>query len=117
MQASGKLGQWPGKPPRAHQLIAVIRSLAEHTERIGWRRHALERLELRGVTDLQVVRGLRKIGDIAGDIEPGENPSEWKCKVVFPVNHERGAREIGVVTIVIGTERMEIKTVEWERMS
>ena len=37
--------------------------------------------------------------------------------MVFPVNHERGAREIGVVTVVIGTERMEIKTVEWEGIS
>jgi len=44
--------------------------------------------------------------------QPEETPKgEWKCKMVYPI---RGAREVGVVTIILKSDRLFIKTVEWE---
>lgn len=46
-----------------------------------------------------------------GEIEPGQNAGEWKCKIVAKI---KGNREVGVVTIVMRVGRLFIKTVEWE---
>ena len=51
-------------------------------------------------------------GMIKGDIVPGNSPGEWKCKVVD--KREGSSRSIGVVTVVIGQQRLLILTVEWE---
>ncbi|WP_418368996.1 hypothetical protein [Tsuneonella dongtanensis] len=59
---------------------------------------------------MDVVRVLRT-GHIDGEIIAGQSPGEWKCKVVANV---RGSRDIGVVTLVIGGDRILVKTVEWE---
>lgn len=67
-------------------------------------------MDLRGVTQLDVLRALR-IGDIVGDIEAGKTVGEWKCKIV---ECRKGARDIGVATIVAKETRLYIKTVEWE---
>ena len=64
----------------------------------------------RGITDLDTYR-VFKAGEISGEIEPGRNPGEWKCKVVAPI---KGRREVGVVTVVIRNRRLKVKTVEWE---
>jgi hypothetical protein len=67
-------------------------------------------MDLRGITDLDVLRVLRN-GYISGPIEPGRNEGEWKCKIVAPV---KGRREVGVVTLLIRNRKLRIKTVEWE---
>jgi hypothetical protein len=112
MTTDPSLGQWPDKPPRAHQLIAVIRKLAGDSGNVGWTQHALDRLVERDISDLEALRVLRR-GDIEGLIEP-HRKGEWKCKVVFLTEHHGGVRTVGVVTIVKQGSRLLIKTVEWE---
>ena len=46
--------------------------------------------------------------------EETKNRGEWKCKIVFKL---RGAREAGAVVIVLRTDRLFVKTVEWEDLS
>jgi hypothetical protein len=70
-------------------------------------------MEERGITRLDAVRVLQR-GSISGDIEPGRNPGEWKCKVVARL---KGSREIGAVTIVVEERKLFVKTVEWEDLS
>lgn len=107
--------QLPGKlvaqfRPRPDQLRETIRSIAADSRNVAFGAHALERMEEREITTLDALRVLR-IGEIVGDIEPGKNAGEWKCKVVAG---RRGSREIGVATVVLSRGRLFIKTVEWE---
>jgi hypothetical protein len=67
-------------------------------------------MELRSITRLDVIRVLTR-GHIDGEIVPGNNAGEWKCKVVANV---KGSRDIGVATLIIGQDRILVKTVEWE---
>jgi hypothetical protein len=106
------LGQWPEKPPIARNLMAVIRSLVDHTD-IVLLDHAEERMRGRDI-DMFDVRQVLKTGEIVGTIEPGINADEWKCKVTASPRFPEDKREIGVVTIVVRASRLLIKTVEWE---
>lgn len=67
-------------------------------------------MDERDITTLDALRVLA-MGDIVGDITAGNYPGEWKCKVV---ERRKGARDIGVATIVVKEQRIFIKTVEWE---
>jgi hypothetical protein len=96
--------------PKLADIHAAIRSLAEEDRRVYLSFHAKERMEQRSITRVDVVRVLRR-GHIDGPVVPGEYPGEWKCKVVANV---RGSRDIGVVTLVIGGDKLLVKTVEWE---
>lgn len=91
------------------RLQARINDLACKGE-ITFSDHALERMDERGISDLQVERALRT-GEIRGDVEPGRRAGEWKCKIVEKM---KGMRELGVATVVIRNSRLFIKTVEWE---
>jgi hypothetical protein len=66
-------------------------------------------MEERGITDAQVYEVLRK-GHV---VEPPDSTKfgEWKCKIESQL---RGGREIGVITIILKTGRLFLKTVEWE---
>ena len=75
--------------------------------------HAEERMIERDIDMIDVLKVLR-IGDIVGPIEPGISEHEWKCKVTASPRYPETAREIGVVTIVVRSSRLLIKTVEWE---
>ena len=113
------LGEWPDKPPKERQLMEVIRFLAGQTDRIIWCNHPKERIDERNsrsdleLTDRDALRILR-LGDIKGTIVPGERAGEWKVKVCGPISHEKGAREVGVVTAVFNSEWLTVVTVEWE---
>jgi len=96
--------------PRIAQLQLQIRSVASDSRNVNFGNHALDRMELRSITTLDALRVLR-FGDIHGDVQPGRQAGEWKCKVVA---RKRGHREIGVVTIILRTGRLFVKTVEWE---
>ncbi len=96
--------------PKLADVHATIRHIAEVDRQIYLSCHAKERMEQRSITRLDVIRVLRR-GHIDGPIEPGDGPGEWKCKVVANV---RGSRDIGVVTLIIGSDRILVKTVEWE---
>ena len=86
-----------------------IKALAAKTENIGWGFHALERMDERGIYDVDVLRVLRE-GACLGEPEPTLQ-QEWKTKMVRKM---RGAREVGVVVIILRPNRLFVKTVEWE---
>jgi hypothetical protein len=90
-------------------LTERIRELARKGA-VSFSDHAFDRMDERGISDVQVQRVLQS-GEIRGDIEPGRNAGEWKCKVVDQV---KGMREIGVATLIIRNAKLFIKTVEWE---
>lgn len=112
MNIGGRLGQWPDAPPKEHQILAVIRSLIQDTA-VVLLDHAAERMVLRDIDMVDVMRVLRT-GEIVGPVEPGINSDEWKCKVTASPRYPDDNREVGVVTIVVRTSRLLIKTVEWE---
>jgi Domain of unknown function (DUF4258) len=95
---------------RPHQAEKLIRQLAANTSNIRWSAHALERMPERGIPDVVAVEVLRT-GFVKGEVEPGSNPGEWKAKMSKEV---KGRREVGVVTIIVRSERLFVKTVEWE---
>lgn len=63
----------------------------------------------REIFDVDVLRVLR-----SGYVdEPPEQTAknEWKCKVTLKI---RGGRTAGVVTIILQSGKLFVKTVEWE---
>jgi hypothetical protein len=56
---------------------------------------------------IEVLRG----GCVKGDIEPGQQPGEWKLKIAKTI---KGRREAGVAVLIIREQRLLVKTVEWE---
>lgn len=97
-------------PTSPAALAAIVRKIAAQSGTIGWSDHVTERMELRGISRLDVIRVL-KLGDIKGPVEVGANEGELKVKMAFK---PKGRREIGVVTIVMRQGRLFLKTVEWE---
>lgn len=87
----------------------MIREAAKDTDRIIWGVHALERMDERGISDVQVLEILRT-GMVFDAPEKTEN-GEWKCKIVKQL---RGRRSAGVVTIFLHNGRLFLMTVEWE---
>jgi hypothetical protein len=107
--------QNPGKgvaqfKPRPHQLQAQVRKTAVDSSNVAFSDHALDRMEERDITTLDALRTLQT-GDIVGAIEPGKSTGEWKCKMVA---RKKGSRDLGVVSVVLRTGRLFVKTVEWE---
>jgi hypothetical protein len=96
--------------PRIDQMEATIRAAAADTRNVMFGEHALDRMEERGITTLDALRVLRT-GSVVGQPVPGQKVGEWKCKITQVI---KGAREVGVVTIVMHNHRLFIKTVEWE---
>ena len=90
--------------------MAIIRFLAKATDRVIFSDHVEERMEERGISDLDVFRVLER-GYLKGDIRPGINVGEWVCKVAYKL---RGSRELGVITVVVQSEHLWLNTVEWE---
>lgn len=106
-QAAGNVQQIAPCPV---ETLARIQSLAKESKNVGFSWHAEERMDERGITDLDALRVLRS-GSISGAIEPGAYEGEWKCKVVGAI---KGRREVGVVTLLIKNRKLRVKTVEWE---
>lgn len=96
--------------PKLADLHETIRRIAGKDQKVYLSSHAKERMELRSITRLDVIRVLTR-GHIEGSVVPGNNPGEWKCKVVANV---KGSRDIGVATLIIGGDTILVKTVEWE---
>lgn len=93
----------------ASRAQKIIRETALDADNIVWGDHALERMEERGIYDIDVLRILRK-GWVDEDPERTER-GEWKCKITL--NIKRG-RTAGVVTIIMTNGALFVKTVEWE---
>lgn len=91
------------------EITERIRELAKK-DRIFWADHTFERMEERGIDVLTAKRALER-GEIDGEPSPGKNKDEWVVKVTHRAKQNR---DVGVVTVVIGTKRMLVITVEWE---
>lgn len=104
---AGKLRQFQPSPG---ELQTRIRELARDSKNVGFSTHAEDRMDERGISDLDALRVLRT-GEIKGRVTPGRSDGEWKCKVVAPV---KGRREVGVVVLTIRNRKLRVKTVEWE---
>lgn len=90
-------------------LEAHVRRLAKKTENIDWSRHALERMDERGIVFDDALRVLRE-GFAAGTPEK-TTYDEWKLKMTGTI---KGARQAGAVVIILREDRLFVKTVEWE---
>jgi hypothetical protein len=98
---------------RPEDVRDLVRNLARDTANVQWRKHALERMFERDITDEMALDVLRR-GDLKGPIEPGKEPDEINVKMVRVIKG-RG-REAGVVCVVIKRLRLRVITVEWEDM-
>ena len=96
--------------PRPNVLRDLIHKLAADTDNILWSKHALARMDERGITDKMAVEVLQR-GDVKGSAEAGQNPGEWKVKLV---RRMKGHREAGVVVLTVRNGRLLVKTAEWE---
>jgi hypothetical protein len=96
--------------PKPSFILNMVRKSAADSQNVSFGTHARERLEERGITDREAIKVLRT-GELKGDIEPGNERGEWKCKIVAPI---KGSREVGVVTVVLVDGHLFVKTVEWE---
>ena len=93
----------------ASRAEAIIRETAQDSDNVIFGDHARERMEERDFSDLEMLGALRT-GMVME--EPTKMPrGEWKCKVVKRL---RGVRDVGVVTIVLLSGKLFLKTVEWE---
>src|SRR5262245_43076607 len=102
MGTGAQVGEWPHRPPSAHQLIALIRALEASGAPITLSDHAEGRMLLRDLDMSDALRAFR-IGDIIGPVEAGKNPDEWTCTVISPILRCPDVkREIGIWTVVIG---------------
>lgn len=101
--------------PRASDVQELVNRLAKDSKNVLWRAqsyetHAEGRMDLRDITDKMMFDVLRT-GYVKGVVELGGKPGEIKVKMCKKM---KGLRDVGVVTIVINSERLFIKTVEWE---
>ena len=116
----------PSGPERPAQVVnifgtpawarRIIREIAQDTARIDWSIHAQQRMEEREITDADVLAILRQ-GEITAAPQRNER-SEWECEIVHRL---RGARDAGVITIILTNPtlfgedaRLFIKTVMWK---
>lgn len=92
------------------RMLGEIRTLAKDSEKVLFSSHAIKRMALRGLTDVEAINVLR-LGEIKG--LPWHEPDIGgrACKVVF---RPRGSRVIGVVTVILDVTGLLVKTVEWE---
>jgi hypothetical protein len=101
----------PRKPPHPGELTKLIRRLADEGA-VSFSKHAFE--DRSGPRDIDFTDALEilKCGHIKGDITPGINAGEWKCKVVDKL--DKSSRWVGVPAVIIRDKRVLILTVEWE---
>jgi hypothetical protein len=99
--------------PRPETFRNLVQRLAADTVKIGWAKHAHERMAQRGISDKFALDALR-FGVVKGAIDAGANPGEWKGKMT---HRAKGRREVGVVVITVRHQRLFVKTVEWEDLS
>jgi len=96
--------------PRPEWLQARIRELARDSANIFLKGHAEDRREERDIFDDIIIDVLRR-GYISGGVRVGRSTGEWKCKMTLRV---AGAREVGVVSVVVQNRKILVVTAEWE---
>jgi hypothetical protein len=110
MRQPKKAGAVVNFVPRPAQITEMVQRAAASSANVFFSDHSLDRMEERGIDTIDALRVLRE-GDLSGPIEAGKKEGEWKCKFV---KRMKGAREVGVVTLVMSNGRLFVKTVEWE---
>ena len=100
----------PQPQPRPEVVRDAVRSLVQDTANIQWRKHALERMVKRDITDQMALDVMRK-GYMKGGVEAGKDPDEWVIKLAEQM---KSGREVGVVVSVVGWAKLRVITVEWE---
>lgn len=90
---------------------ARIRKLAQDSENVIVGNHGREQMLKREISDGDVFRVLRN-GHIEGEPRRTER-NEWQCKMILQI---KGIRSVGVVTIILHSGKLFVKTVEWEDM-
>lgn len=99
--------------PRPDTVQARVRELASDSFNVLIPTdHSIERQDERSITDDMIYEVLRN-GYISGEVRAGREPGEWKCKMT---KRMKGAREVGVVTVIINNNRLLVATAEWEDM-
>jgi hypothetical protein len=92
------------------EIVARVRDLSKQGK-IRWRDHAFDRIDERGIDALVATRILQR-GDLKNDlVEAGDRSGEW---VLTMVDRVKSNRDVGVVTVVVGTKFLRVITVEWE---
>lgn len=95
---------------RREDVVARVRALAREGK-VAFSDHSYEQMDTRSLND-RIATSILEKGDPKGDVEPGKNAGEWKVKMVDRI---KGSRDVGVVTILLGSrELLLVKTVEWE---
>jgi hypothetical protein len=97
-------------PYRPEYVRDLVRRLALDTSNIQWRKHALDRMSERDITDEMALQGL-ETGLLKRRHPIGEQPDELKLKMVHQI---KGRREVGVVVVTVQQVRLRVITVEWE---
>jgi hypothetical protein len=93
-------------PARAQ---AVINETAQDTSQVILSDHALDRMDERGISDIEVYRILQ-LGRVVDEPTRTEG-KEWKCKVIMRLP---GSRTAGVITIILHDGMLFAMSVEWE---
>src|SRR5262249_10925961 len=86
------------QPPRPEVVRNTVRALAQQTADIQRRKHALETMVKRDITDQMALDVMRK-GYMKGGVEAGKDPGEWVIKLAEQM---KSGREVGVVVSVVG---------------
>ena len=93
----------------ASRAEAIIRGIAQDSDKIIFSNHALERMDERDLSDREVIAVLKT--GVVLDVPTKTRNGDWQCKVVKRL---RGVRDVGVVTIILLDGMLFLKTVEWE---
>ena len=101
-----KVLQFRLRPEKAEQ---IIRETALDTSKVILGDHTRERIEERGISDIEIYR-LLQTGHVFEDPVRTEQ-NEWKCKVIKKL---KGTRDAGAVTIILHDGMLFVKTIEWE---
>ena len=87
-----------------------IREIAATSDRIKWSHHALDRMNEREIYDVDVLMALRS--GTFGMRRSGRNEASGSARYI--IYRLRGSRDLGVVVIILKTDDLLVKTVEWE---
>jgi hypothetical protein len=86
-----------------------IHELAEASENIIFGDDALDDMEARSITDIQVLEILLA-GFVSAQPETTEH-GDWRCKITKEL---RGRREAGAVVVILRNSRLFLQRVAWE---
>lgn len=96
-------------PLSAARAEKLVRQRAQDSEKVIIGDHARNRMTERDIDIGDVLQVLRS-GTVDSDPTLTDR-GEWQCKMVKKI---RGARSVGVATIMLHKGKLFLKTVEWE---